>query len=577
MMTATNGLNDYPALSKDAAFLAFASDRGAGNNLDIWLQQIGAREPIRLTTDPADETDPAFSPDGTRVAFRSEKDGGGIYVVPTLGGDAMLVAPGGRNPQFSPDGRWIAYWTGRGEGSITKGSSHVFIVEAGGGQPRAIHPEMGTATFPSWSPRSDRLLVRGWIGSKESYDYWSLPIDGGAPLKTGGLAKFRAQGLVGIRELGAEWPLDWVGPSNSRALFASNLGDSSNIWAADLNAEGMFTSEPRRVTRGPGRQAHPAWASSAEVERLAFSDQVANYDVWMLATDPDKGTPHGDMTRLTSTISTEWAPSLSADGRRLLYVTSASGGWSLVLKELDSGRARTLISSPALLRSAAISGDGRWAAFTNQDFDLVRIPAAGGVVQKVCDHCGTITGASRDGNLIVYEPVKDEDLTVFDVRQRKPIKLALRQAADVILSGGRISPDEKWVAFHSIEGPEKSTRVWIAPLKPDGPAAQAEWIAVTDGTMFAQDPSWSANGKVLYYASERDGFRCFWAQPLDPKTAQPLGDPFALQHFHSARQSLRGLGSSGYLIGLSSGAGRTIFSFPELTGNIWIQETARAK
>ncbi len=577
MLTATNGLNDYPALSKDAGFIAFASDRGGENNLDIWLQQLGAREPIRLTSDPADETDPAFSPDGTRIAFRSEKDGGGIYVVPTLGGDPMLLASGGRNPRFSPDGRWIAYWTGRGEGSFTAGSSRVFIVEAGGGQPRAVHPEMGMANYPSWSPRSDRLLVKGWKDVQETRDYWALPIDGGAPVKSGGLARFRAQGLIGIHEVGAEWPLQWVGPANSRALFASALGDSSNVWAADLTAEGVFTSSARRVTIGPGRQAHPVWSAAADIERLAFSDQVENYDVWTIPADPEKGRPAGEMRRLTDSISTEWAPSITADGRSLLYITSASGGWGLVLKELEGGRTRTLLSSPSLLVSAAISGDGRWVAFTNSRYDLVRIPAAGGAQEKVCDHCGTITGISRDGNLIIYEPVKDEDLTAYDVKQRRSVKLALRPSPSVILSGGRFSPDEKWIAFHSVEGPEKISRVWVAPVNFDRPAAPDQRTAITDGTVFSQDPSWSANGKVLYFESERDGFRCFWAQPLDPKTERPAGDSFALQHFHSARQSLRGLGSSGYLVGLSSGGSRIVFSFPELTGNIWLQETARGK
>jgi hypothetical protein len=207
----------------------------------------------------------------------------------------------------------------------------------------------------------------------------------------------------------------------------------------------------------------------------------------------------------------------------------------------------------------------------------MRIPSAGGALEKLCDHCGTITGISRDGNRIIYEPVNDEDLIAFDVTERRSIQLALRQGMDVILSGGRFSPDEKWVAFHSIEGPEKTTRVWVAPASVDRPLQQSDWVAITDGSSFAEDPSWSANGKVLYYTSERDGFRCFWAQPVDPKTAKPMGDPFALQHFHSARQSLRGLGSSGYLVGLSSGGGRAVFSFPELTGNIWVQETARAK
>src|SRR5256885_12506351 len=47
------------------------------------------------------------------LVFRSERNGGGIYTVPVLGGDSVLVAPRGRNPRFSPDGRWIAYWEGR--------------------------------------------------------------------------------------------------------------------------------------------------------------------------------------------------------------------------------------------------------------------------------------------------------------------------------------------------------------------------------------------------------------------------------------------------------------------------------
>ena len=123
----------------------------------------------------------------------------------------------------------------------------------------------------------------------------------------------------------------------------------------------------------------------------------------------------------------------------------------------------------------------------------------------------------------------------------------------------------------------KRTRVWVAPVDLKEPAPQSSWIPITDGVVPAENPSWSANGKDLYFMSERDGFRCFWVQPLDPRTAKPSGDPFALQHFHSARQSLRGLESSGYLVGLSSGGGRTVFSFAELTGNIWLQETARAK
>src|SRR5260370_10404569 len=166
----------------------------------------------------------------------------------------MLLASGGHNPRFAPDGRWIAYWAGRGEGSITPGSSGVFIVEAGGGQPRAIHPEMGFAFYPSWSPKSDRLLVRGWKGSIKDYDFWILPVDTGDAKRTDAVSKLSLQGLGAVKQ-GLDAP-EWI---DGRALFAAPLADSANLWEMDLTAEGIFSGPARRVTRGPGRQAHPAW------------------------------------------------------------------------------------------------------------------------------------------------------------------------------------------------------------------------------------------------------------------------------------------------------------------------------
>ena len=117
--------------------MAYASDRGAPSgsegNLDIWVQQIGGGEPIRLTRDPANEREPAFSPDDTRIAFRSEREGGGIYVIPALGGSARRIAPDGRRPQFSPDGNWIASPRPRVSAPTGRQFSHP-VLEARAGQ-----------------------------------------------------------------------------------------------------------------------------------------------------------------------------------------------------------------------------------------------------------------------------------------------------------------------------------------------------------------------------------------------------------------------------------------------------------
>src|SRR5207245_988548 len=131
------------------------------------------------------------------------------------------------------------------------------------------------------------------------------------------------------------------------------------------------------------------------------------------------------------------------------------------------------------------------------------------------------------------------------------------------------------VTFHSVQHPEGKTQVWIAAVDWNHAAPQSEWIAVTDGKTFAQDPCCAANGNVLYFVSERDGFRCLWGQPLHPVTKQPKGDPFSLRHFHSARESLRGAASSGYLTAVSAARGRVVFAFPALKGSVWLEETPR--
>ena len=64
-LTANTGISGYPAISSDAKLVAFASDRSGEGNLDIWMQQVGSGEAVRLTHHKADDYDPSFSPDGT--------------------------------------------------------------------------------------------------------------------------------------------------------------------------------------------------------------------------------------------------------------------------------------------------------------------------------------------------------------------------------------------------------------------------------------------------------------------------------------------------------------------------------
>ena len=118
-----------PTLSRDGKLLAYSSSVGGGQQ-HIWVQQTAGGEAIQVTAGPDAETTPDFSPDGARIAFYSERKGGGIYIASTLPGEPRLVVntSDAEDPRFSPGGDSILYWQ----------DLKLFTVSANGGQPTAL-------------------------------------------------------------------------------------------------------------------------------------------------------------------------------------------------------------------------------------------------------------------------------------------------------------------------------------------------------------------------------------------------------------------------------------------------------
>jgi len=135
----------------------------------------------------------------------------------------------------------------------------------------------------------------------------------------------------------------------------------------------------------------------------------------------------------------------------------------------------------------------------------------------------------------------------------------------------KLSLDEKWAAFQTVEQPTTRT-LWAAPFRSTGGAVPVEeWVQVTDGKSLDRNPAWSPDGTLLYFLSERDSFRCVWAQHLDARTRRPLGQPFAVAHFHNAPSSLGNIDGPGQVSVMVS-ADRLVYSAAELTANIWVTE-----
>src|SRR5205085_1824646 len=102
-LTSAPGVEWFPSLSPDAKWIIYAGD--SSGNRDIYLQSVTGQNPINLTRESVEDDDqPAFSPDGEQIAFRSARDGGGIFIMGRTGEAVRRVTREGFRPAWSPDG-----------------------------------------------------------------------------------------------------------------------------------------------------------------------------------------------------------------------------------------------------------------------------------------------------------------------------------------------------------------------------------------------------------------------------------------------------------------------------------------
>ncbi len=581
-VTSFAGLSEYPAVSPDGRFIAYSSDRFGEGNLDIWVQQAASGEgTLQLTHDDADEYEPEFSPDSTRIVYRSDKDGGGIYLVPALGGEPRLVAREGRRPYFSPDGQSIAYWTGFVGPTFYPGTSKSYVVPLTGGAPREVGAEFAVTRHPIWMPDGRRLLLLARADGRETVDWWVAPVDGGKAVRTGVLARLRASNLLPPNLEYAILPESFV-PGTNLVLFSATLGDTTNVWEIPLNLDtGEVEGEPRQLTFGTGLEVQASAAASSGGEPpIVFSALTLDADVWSVPADTNLGTVTGKLEQITSGLSFDGWPSITPDGTRLVFASNETKTGVVVVKDLKTGKETVLTSRMTGELQPKISRDGKMVAYSlAKERAAYVISAAGGVAEKICDACLLPTDWSHSGDHMLFESGNDPlPFALVNMRSKKRIDyIHSVKEPERVMNSIHFSPDDRWVSFHVRTGP-LSRQIFVAEVRgEDGetPAPEESWIPITDGKTLDREAAWSPNGNLLYFLSDRDGFRCIWAQRLQPRTKRPVDDAFPVMHFHHARRSLRAMGNNVGAIGLSVAKDKLVFALGDVTGNIWMRESGR--
>jgi Tol biopolymer transport system component len=160
--------NFHPAWSPDGTKIAFGSTRDT--NPQIYIMDPNGFNVVRLTHDAAEDAQPAWSPDGTRIAFATNRDGNNeIYVMNANGsGQINLTTNTGSDlaPAWSPDGTKIAFQSDR------QTDYAVWVMSADGSNPVRLTDPSTPAGAPSWSPDGTRIAY------EQDGDIWVMNADG---------------------------------------------------------------------------------------------------------------------------------------------------------------------------------------------------------------------------------------------------------------------------------------------------------------------------------------------------------------------------------------------------------------
>lgn len=559
-LTSDVGWTDYPAISLDGKLLAYASDRSGEGHLDIWVQQLPDGAPVRVTDHVADDSDPSFSADGSRIAFQSSRLGGGIYVVPTLGGDERLIAAQAFSPRFSPDGNWIAY------GRTDQGSGQIHIAPAAGGPATPVAAGFYRTQSPVWSPDGRSLLF--WaqrhraVAADSNVDWYVSAVPGGTPAPVGAREVLLREGFQAFQ--GLPFPDAWD-RSGNRILFHGTVGDSSNLWKIAISPDDRrISGTPQRATFGTTVEAAPSLTADG---RMVFISRTMSADLWSLPIDGTGGSVVSGLMRLTQDAADDYDPTLSADGTIIVYRSRRAGRFGVVMKRIGSS-AETMFTRVPEDHYPAVSRDGTRVAYSfrrDGKFPILVVATAGGAPEQVCDDCGTVEEWSPDGRRIIYVTADDPSAVGVLHLGSSPDGAWLKHPGYGIYNP-RLSSDGGWLAFNARTDRFAQPRVFVASVS-SSVAPERDWILISQD---AEAPGWSPDGSRLFFWSDRDGSACLWSQQLDPATKRPIGQPVSIQHFHNRGLSWKNLSLGGPDVAVSRD--RIVFNLGEHAGNVWMTQ-----
>jgi Tol biopolymer transport system component len=349
-----------PAISPDGKWVAYLSDvRGV---TDVWVKVVSGGDPINLTAavklDVTPQTDSgglAISPDGSQIAFNASprdqpgrNDVIGTWVIPApFGGPPRRILESGRAARWSPDGKRLAFIVQGGTGGDA-----IWVADADGANPREVAPRRGGMHkhWAAWSHDS-RYIYFNYSTSglnAEPSELYRVPAAGG--------------------------PIEAVVTTIRRAIYPALTADGKGlIFAAnpktvDLGLwwRAISGGATRQLTIGVGEYAEPVVTPDGRRLVAALMETKQS----LVSMPAIANVPSDRMTTITNGDEGDLDPTVSPDGRSIVFSSTRSGSRNLWTARPDGRDARPLTSGDAIDERPMFSPDGRQIAFVSDRGDV---------------------------------------------------------------------------------------------------------------------------------------------------------------------------------------------------------------
>ena len=407
-LTSEGGQEVMPSLSPDGTMIAYQAVNPSGpSNTDIYVRRVGGENPINLTADSAEpDRYPAFSPEGDRIAFSSARSGDyGIWVMGATGESARRLTDFGHAPSWSADGTQLVVATQ----PVSQGNFHptadseLWVVDVESGDSFQI--AAGDAMQPDWSPKGHRVAfwsIGGYGDQPEGQrDIWTVRADGSDPVSV-------------TDDFHVDWSPVWS-PDGRHLYFSSDRGGSMNLWRVPIDEEtGRILADPEPITSGGSGFRH-SLSVSADGRSLAYVDEGGGQDLLRVGLDPSTYQALGDPVVITPGSRNFFGASVSPDGQ-WLAVTSARRQEDVYVMRVDGTNLRQLTDDPYKDRQSKWSPVASRIAFRSNrsgNYEIWAIDADGSDLTQLTDtqaSVGSISWSS-DGTEIGFRLDREGNAT----------------------------------------------------------------------------------------------------------------------------------------------------------------------